>query len=159
MKEQTLATLRKLEQADWFSAVGVIDTDAAIVLHSWKEAAESCSSPLWRDLLLEASNRYTEKLASRSKERFSHWNMIVREIKKITVPLVAIKTERVIAENKLPKTFQNTVNWDILHIAMESEYSDVYSPGFFASQGYWYVRGRFPCGWSGSFPNGKLIIY
>jgi hypothetical protein len=159
MKDQTLSALKKLEDADWFSAVGNIDTEAAIVLHSWKEATESCSSTSWRDLLLEASNRYTEKLASRSKERWNQWNSVVREVKKITVPLVAAKTERVVGENRLPHTFQNVVNWDILHIVMESEYSDVFPPGFFASQAYWYVRGHFPCGWSGSFPEGKLIIY
>lgn len=76
------------------------------VLQSWKEAAESCDSPAWRDLLLEASNRYTEKLASRSKERFNPWNNIVRELKKITVPLVAAKTERLIREHQLPKRFR-----------------------------------------------------
>jgi hypothetical protein len=159
MKEQTLATLKKLENADWFCSVGNKDTESAIVLHSWKEAAESCSSPSWRDLLLEASNRYTEKLASLSKGRFNEWNNIVKEVKKLTVPLVAAKTERVVRENQLPKTFQNIVNWDILHVAMESEYSDVYPPGFFASQAYWYVKGHFPCGWNGQFPDGKLVIY
>jgi hypothetical protein len=159
MKDQTLVALSKLREAEWFSAVGNQDTDAAIVLQSWKEAVESFSSPQWRDLLLEASNRYTEKIASRARERFRQWNDVVREVKKISVPLVEAKTERVAKENQLPKTFQNVVNWDILHVAMESEYSDIYPSGFFASQAYWYVRGHFPCGWSGSFPDGKLIIY
>lgn len=155
MKEQTVATLRRLEEADWFSAVGKNDTKAAIVLQSWKQACDSCSSPAWRNLLLEAANRYTEKLASRAKERFNQWNDTVREVKRLTVPLVATKTERIAKENQLPNAFQNMINWDILHVAMESEYSDVYPPGFFAGQAYWYVNGHFPCGWSGTFPEGK----
>ena len=42
---------------------------------------------------------------------------------------------------------------------MEAEFADVYPPGFYASQAYWYVKGHFPCGWQGEFPNGTLIIY
>ena len=53
----------------------------------------------------------------------------------------------------------SAVQWDILHVCMEAEYADVYPPGFYASQAYWYVKGHFPCGWQGEFPNGKLIVY
>jgi hypothetical protein len=55
--------------------------------------------------------------------------------------------------------FENMVQWDILHVCMEAEYADVYPPGFYASQAYWYVKGHYPCGWQGEFPKGKLIIY
>jgi len=52
------------------------------------------------------------------------------------------------------------VQWEILGVCMEAEYADVYPPGFYASQAYWYVKGHFPCGWEGGeFPKGKLIIY
>lgn len=37
--------------------------------------------------------------------------------------------------------------------------SDLYPPGFFASNANWYVRGHFPCGWRGEFPKGQLVIY
>jgi hypothetical protein len=159
MHERTRATLAELENHDWFSAVGQKDTEAAIVLSSWKEAIASCKSDEWQDLLLEAANRYTEKLAGISPERFQSWNLIVREVKPFTMPLVARKIEHVQTANKLPKIFAATVNWDILHVCMEAEYADVFPPGFFASQAYWYVHGHFPCGWQGNFPEGKLIIF
>jgi hypothetical protein len=59
----------------------------------------------------------------------------------------------------LPEIFEDTVRWDILHVCMEAEYADVSPPGFFASQAYWYVQVHFPCGWTGSFPDGKLVLY
>jgi len=159
MYERTRATLTELEKSDWFSAVGRRDTEAAIVMSSWKEAIDSCSSDEWQDLLLEAANQYREKLVSISRERFELWNSVVRELKAVTMPLVTSKIEHVQTVHQLPKVFADTVNWDILHACAEAEYADVYPPGFFASQAYWYVHGHFPCGWQGNFPEGKLIIY
>jgi hypothetical protein len=61
--------------------------------------------------------------------------------------------------HNLPQAFEDTVQWDILHLCMEAEYADVYPPGFYASQAYWYANGHFPCGWHGQFPEGTLIVY
>ncbi len=159
MHERTRSTLAQMEQAEWFSTIGQKDTDVAVVLSSWEEAIASCASIEWENLLLEATNRYREKLASRSMDRFQQWNVIAEELKVLTVPLVVRKIERVVTDNGLPKVFEDTVQWDILGVAMEAEYADVYPPGFYASQAYWYVKGHFPCGWQGDFPDGKLIIY
>jgi hypothetical protein len=159
MHDQTREAFERLDGVEWFRAVGQRDTDATIVLTSWIEAIASCASGDWENLCLEAANQYTEKLASRSKERFNQWNSVAEEVKTITIPLVRRKLERVVIDNGLPKVFEDTVQWDIFHLAMESEFADVYPPGFYASQAYWYVKGHFPCGWQGAFPNGKLIIY
>ncbi len=159
MHPRTIATLRELEEARWFSRVGVKDTDAAIVLSSWQEAIESCKSSEWEELCLEASNQYRERLCERSMERFRKWNDIVTEVKHYSMPLVLKMIEDVVRKNKLPKVFEDTVQWDIVGVCMEAEYADVYPPGFYASQAYWYVKGHFPCGWKGDFPEGKLIIY
>ena len=31
--------------------------------------------------------------------------------------------------------------------------------GFFLSLMEWYKRGHWPCGWEGTYPDGKLIVY
>ncbi len=159
MHPRTAATLEHLERADWFAAVGVRDTSAAVVLSSWVDAVESCGSLEWENLLLEASNQYHERLAERSKERWAIWNDIVDEIKRATIPRVQRKVASVCAEHRLPQVFEDTVQWDILGVCMEAEYADVYPPGFYASQAHWYGKGHFPCGWQGTFPEGKLIVY
>lgn len=162
MHPRTEATLEKLKRANWFSSVGVVDTQSAKVLSSWAEAVESCGSPDWEELCLEAANQYRERLLEKSQERFREWNNIVAKIKPATQLLVREKTEDVIRANTLPKVFQDTVEWDILHVAMEAEYADVFPPGFYAANAYWYVNGHFPCGWEGDmavFPKGKLVIY
>jgi hypothetical protein len=32
-------------------------------------------------------------------------------------------------------------------------------PGAYRGLAYWYLHGRFPCGWDGQPPNGKMIVY
>lgn len=159
MHPRTAATLAQLEKADWFSHVGVKDTIKTAVLSSWQEAIEHCGSNDWQNLCLEAANQYRERLVERSKERFRKWNEIVIEIKKATQPFVQRKIAAVVQMHHLPPVFVHSVQWDILHLCMESEYADVYPPGFYASHAYWYTKGHFPCGWNGKFPDGKLIIY
>lgn len=159
MNLRTIRTIDDLEKAAWFSCVGVKDTNAARVLVSWEEAIKSCDSVEWENLCLEAANQYRERLIERSKERFQKWNDIAREIRPTAIALVRRKTIQVIQANSLPKVFLDTVDWDIAHLLMEAEYADVYPPGFYASQAYWYVKGHFPCGWEGKFPEGRLIIF
>lgn len=159
MHPRTIATLDQLERAKWFSAVGVHDTEVAEVLSTWQEAVEHCSSEDWEKLNLEGANQYRERLLERSLARFQKWNDIVIEVKKATQPFVRRKIEAIVNQNHLPKVFEDCVHWDILHVCMESEYADVYPPGYYASQAYWYTKGHFPCGWIGNFPEGKLIIY
>ena len=159
MHPRTTATLANLQEATWFDKVGVQDTEAAIVLTSWSDAVESCSSQEWQDLCLEAANRYTEQLFARDPGRFNNWNIVAAEVKQVSVPLVKGKIAEVAQRYSLSKAFEDCVQWDIMHLLMEAEYADVFPPGFFASQAYWYVKGHFPCGWSGQFPQGKLIIF
>jgi len=151
--------LDQLERADWFSKVGVQDAATAVVLSSWDEALEHCGSVEWENLCLEACNQYRQRLLERSKEAFNQWNDVIEMIKTSTVPLVQHKIESVAREHGLPKLFEDTVQWDILNVCAEAEYADIYPPGFYASQAYWYVKGHFPCGWKGNFPDGTLIVY
>jgi hypothetical protein len=159
MHLRTQATLDQLRQVTWFRSVGIRDTENALVVSSWYEAVEHCNAPEWEDLCLEAANQYCERLVERSPDRFQKWNDIVDEVKPVTQALVREKCGEIIRENDLPKSFLDTVDWDILHLCMEGEFADIFPPGFYASQAYWYRSGHFPCGWRGEFPNGTRIVY
>lgn len=156
---RTVATLDRLRGVEWFHAVGKERKGPFVNVHSWAEAVQWCGSDDWRDLQLEAANRYCEQLVKRSRERFRTWNDVAHKVREVVIPFVKEKTEAVIRANDLPKAFQDSVRWDMIHLCMEAEFADVYPPGFFASQAYWYVEGHFPCGWDGEFPDGKLVLY
>jgi hypothetical protein len=159
MHPRTQAMLDHLDKADWFSRVGVKDTQSAIVLSSWPKAMAACASVEWQNLCIGAANQYRARLRERSKERFGQWNDIVDQLKPVTIPFVRRKIEVVVREHDLPEIFEGMVQWDILHICMEAEYADVYPPGFYAANAEWYVKGHFPCGWDGDYPEGKPIIF
>lgn len=159
MHARTQATLDHLRGAKWFTNVGIRDTKAAVVVSSWSEAIERCSSADWESLCLEAVNQYCERIAERSPREFARWNDIVVDIRPSVYALVYEKSEGIIQANELPKVFLSTVTWDIIHVCMEAELAHIYPPGFYASQAYWYISGHFPCGWQGNFPNGKLVVY
>ena len=108
---------------------------------------------------MEASNRHFSLTAAKAPERSRQWNEIIEKLKSATVPLVRRQIAKAAFENKLPQVFEDTVQWDILGVCVEAEYSDVQSPGFYASQAYWYINGHFPCGWRGPFPEGQIILY
>ena len=159
MHSRTLATLDRLHEVTWFNRVGVRDTEAAEVLSSWKEAVEHCSALEWSDLRLEAVNQYCNRLRERAPDALATWNERVMEIKPLSEALVREKAEPVRDQHQLGKKFVDVIRWDVLHVCMEAEYADVFPPGFYASQAYWYTAGHFPCGWRGAFPEGKLVIY
>jgi hypothetical protein len=160
MHPRTEATLEQLRNEEWFRNVGVQDTEVADVLSSWPEAIQSCGSPEWEDLCLEAVNQYCARLIERSVGEYGRWNEVARLVSPESKALVHAKTRDVVVKYNLPKVFIDAVNWDIHYLCMEAEFADVYPPGFYASQAYWYAKGHFPCGWRGPFPQGgRLVIY
>jgi hypothetical protein len=159
MHSKTTDTLDRLEQASWFSRVGINAGSGVAVVSSWPEAIKYCDSSEWEDLQGEALNQYRRYIAHRSMERLNAWNDSVRELQNITRPLVARKTAAVVRENNLPDMFNIQVKHDIVLFCMEAEYADVCPPAFFTSIGEWYLKGHFPCGWWGVFPEGKPVIY
>jgi hypothetical protein len=156
---RTIATIEQLEKASWFSRVGIKEGPTIVVVGSWPEAIAHTSSFEWEDLRAEALNLYRECIAERSMERLNLWNDTVDEVHKIVGALVDRKIAAVVHENNLPKIFRIRVNHDITCFCMEAEYADVCPPGFYTSNGQWYINGHFPCDWWGVFPEGKLVIY
>jgi hypothetical protein len=159
MHSRTSATLDRLEKTSWFSRVGIDEGFSTAVVTSWPQAIEHCDTSAWEDLQGEALNQYLECIAHRSKERLQLWNDTVREVKKIARPLVDRKIAAVVREHALPEIFKIQVSWDITGFCMEAEYADLCPLGFFTNIGHWYLNGHFPCGWSGVFPQGKLVVY
>lgn len=163
--QATIATIERLEKANWFINVGqslVLDpqvTDKVITCKSWKEAMQHSSKLSWENIQLEAANSLRAKIIKADPKRFHVWNDKVIALKPTAFQMIDQKSSFVIQQNNLPEGFKHTVQWDILHLLMEAEYSDIVKPTFFAAQAYWYVTGRFPCGWKGKFPEGQLIVF
>jgi len=151
--------LEALQKAHWLSRAGIPDALDVIVLASWQEALAFRALPAWEDLRLEIANQLRERIEERSRERLLKWNEIVISLKKTVIPLLSAKISPAVRQHGLPKAFEGSVQWDILHACMETEYADVCAPGFYTNLASWYIKGHFPCGWQGAFPQGMLIVY
>lgn len=159
MKEDTKDLLEKLRHVKWFSSVGLKDSIEAEVLNSWKKAFTSGTSRRWDDFTDERSDDYRVELRAASLERFEQWNDTVRLVRPHVQSLVEEKVKESFETITYPENFVNTVRWDILFALMEQEFSDVLPLGFYTKLAEWYLRGHFPCGWLGDYPDGKLIVY
>jgi hypothetical protein len=161
MTSATQERLDQLRAATWFAAVGRRGEDAkeVIQLSSWNEAISHCASLEWQDLKLEHANIISDSVRRASIDRYRRWNEVVRSVKPLVIAMVQDKTAAVAEQQELPVVFTHAVQWDILHLCIECEYSDLCPPAFYSDWAAWYVKGRFPCGWEGEPPEGRPIIY
>jgi len=160
VQPSTTVALYELTGMEWFAHVGEkVPSERVVVLSSWKAAIAHCSSDEWEQMRLDSANRMRAAIHRISEERFKQWKQITDEVKRSTEPLVERKIAGVRELHRLPLEFENCVQWDILHYCMEHEYCDMLPAGTYRGLAYWYMRGRFPCGWDGQPPNGRMIVY
>jgi hypothetical protein len=151
--------LKDLASANWFCRVGKHDVQAAKVVGSWEEAINSCLRLAWENVGLDASNAMTRRFSRDFPVRYQEWGAIATRVRSATDDLIQRKVRNFVNERKLPEEIVPHIGWDISHLLMESEYADLCKPAFFSVLGFYYVRGHFPCGWEGDFPNGRLVVY
>jgi hypothetical protein len=158
MTAETEQLIAKLESASWFSRCGIVGEPLRadeILIKAWDQVGQYGSRQEWDDTCLEAANWIRDSVQRISWERYEEWNGIVLRIKPLTEALIARKC----AGLSVPNEFVESARWDILHSAIETEYADTPTPGFYARLAIWYAAGHFPCAWVGEYPDGKLVIY
>lgn len=160
MNETTRALLDRLDGIEWFAHVGHPIDDANVdVVHSWKQAIQECRARHYENVELEAQNLLTEALCFKYPHRYhGKWNPLIDDIKARLLPMISEKTFVVAEENQLPDAFEHEVQWCVLGACMESDYSDIVAPRFFTDWIQWYLKGHFPCGWRGDFPDGGHLV-
>ena len=155
------AIFDRLESIEWFSRCGGLpeqgfDLDVLWVA-DWSKAAERFSDPAWEAIRLEAQNALTEHLARLHPRQYQEWNKLVRAAKSKLVGVFE-KARQFQQANGLSQKFVDCVKWDVLGIVTEETYKPCRSPGFSYSLLNVYERGRFPCGWEGEWPSGRLLV-
>lgn len=169
MHSKTVAALEELRAVNWFANVGQAIDERVVQVLTWETALEYCSTQIWDDLLLEASNHLAEAVHRASHSQFQKWNDLSEEIMTVVRPLATQKAEVITRKyNPNPKMFVGSITWTLGHALLECEYSDLGVPGFFGALASWYLKGHFPCGWrcangadsfpEGTMPDGVLVV-
>lgn len=161
MREITKDMVELLERFDWFENIGRIDYEMMSWIKpctSWAKATEEAKKIRWQNAKLEAVNEIRAQVLKLDEERYLAWNNSVYALKPlveniwVTCILPILKTNSNIH-------IENGLKWDMLHVLMEIEHSDISNVELYRTQFIWYSKGHYPCGWSGDAETGKLIIF
>ena len=160
MKTNTIGVLSKLEGASLFTAVGNKDVSDYAYASSWMDAMANCVGAKWSDTLIDSTSTLREKVLALSRERYDEWRVMDGQFRPLVLDLARKKTARLMQAHSLPDKFMFAVFASWLGIGYEAEYSDLVEPGFYTHVILdCYMKGHFPCGWDGDFPEGRLIVY
>lgn len=157
--------LERLRAIDWFAHCGqplsIALSMPFISVSSWREAMLHCMDDYWEGVTLEASNQLTQWLHHYDRENYQQWNLLVDGFKMTAIdPLASENWEPVRANEGLGIEFIHSVKWDVLGALMENAYlQSGHRCFFFLELLLVYEAGHFPCGWTGKWPKGKLVIY
>lgn len=145
--------VRKIQNVRLFSEVGRHD------LSAWREAIQSAQGGAWEAVCEEVANLLREDLAAREGGVLRGWNRMIDRLRQGTDYSIGTEevANRLVAEFGPPEVLP-MVKWDFLHIAA-SEETGIDPHGFYAGVATAYLDGLYPCGWSGVFPNGHLILF
>lgn len=124
----------------------------------WQAAIKNFASPEWEDTTLRARNALTVFLSKKHPAQYQEWNKLTEEARKHMVGEIMPTIEEYRGRRQLPSVFSDCVRWDLLAAAMEASYKSCRPPVFFTKLLGVYERGRFPCGWRGEWPNGRLLV-
>lgn len=157
MKNETIDLIEKLRATPWFVHVGEPGLGGVFLARSWEEVAQICEET--EDLFLTIREDYVARLERSSKCAWRSWNEVVQRVRPNIQALVTPKIQGLAIDERLRSRVDARARWEVMHAAVEIEFSDVIPPAFFTSLMPWYLQGRFPCGWVGEYPAGQLAVY
>lgn len=148
----------RLAGINWLSQLGKPSGADIYQCASLDKFVLSLNGDSWESVTLEARNEITGYLASKNSGLYQQWNLLavdasqfIEEIIIPSIPEIKGVERRVIYIN---------LQWDLVSYLMEDAFKKVLKkPYFFESLVSVYEKGHMPCGWSGEWPEGHLLVY
>mgnify|MGYP000002206865 FL=1 len=156
MQRRTVDLSEQLFSAQWFHSIGQPLDAGVYQVESWGEAVDYCEDT--DQAFLEAGD-YTVQLRRKAPKEFRRWNDVVVAVKRLVVARVDERVEALRLSKEHEVKVRDRARWTIVSACVEAEYLDVIPAGFFLPLSDWYIKGRFPCGWRGKYPEGQLAVF
>lgn len=128
---------------------------------SWDDASQYFCDPEWENTTLVASNELAECLHKNFKEEYRNWNRCADAGRKFLNEELVERIEAWQVSKNLDSIFVDCVKWDLLHAIILQQYKAELSgelPEFYGNLLRVYEAGHYPCGWSGAYPDGLIVI-
>jgi hypothetical protein len=157
MKISQLAIYR-LNNINWFVNLGVATTLPGVIQsQSLSLFIKELNSDEWESTTLVVGNKITDYLATKHNNKYQCWNSLVKEAKNVVENDIIPKIT--FPESEKGSMTEN-LKWDLVNYLLEDAYSTfLQEPFFFDGLINVYEAGHMSCGWSGTWPAGKLVIY
>lgn len=156
-------TIDLLLNCNWLSKCSAKDSKFSFDLDIISDIGKV--SPLlfsddWENVRFDARGEVTEFLSRNHPKAYnSFWNKGVQSIRTHVIPKVEpIIIERIKCLNLDEKVYAY-MRMDIINIAMVLSYSEYTHSEFYEKLLEVYLNGHLPCGWNGSYPDGKMAIF
>ncbi|WP_236330769.1 hypothetical protein [Enterobacter quasihormaechei] len=118
---------------------------------------KSLNSDEWESATLEAVNEITGYLAIKHTKNINTGTLWSKRPKKVVENDIIPKI--IFPESEEISMIEN-LKWDLVNYLLEDAYSSLLrEPFFFNGLINVYEASHMPCGWSGIWPAGKLVIY
>lgn len=157
------SALAVLNRTQWLEHAGEpLENDRVTVVRSWDDALQMLNRDLRsRDHrynangLLEEPCARIDEVFARIPERDAWWQKAREEAKRYTllggVPQSRPRDDR----DRMFEHLYEFVSMLLAEIIASPEAECTY----FREQLAWFQTGRFPCGWDGDWPNGRMRVY
>jgi hypothetical protein len=155
----------RLGAVPWFSGCGnrpvpLVLTPEVVWVADWAAAAAAEARPEWEDATLEAQNQLTVWLHEHAFDRYQGWNEHVERFKTDVLAELEPRWRAYQQAEHLGDWFLHSLRWNVLGAGMENEYLPCGHRAFFFLELLdVYEAGRYPCGWEGTWPRGRLLVY
>lgn len=164
MTETVNSFVEALSNAPLLAHVGRVVGSAGVVrVYSWKEALASCRAQEWDDFLNDRNNENAHVKFYNPSVGQSYVKLV-----DAVLPRIDALFERAAITAGLAKKDVETIvrygPWISLRACDEIAHADRYKVHWHRDVSEWFLKGHFPCGWRGDWPegaeqSGELVLF
>lgn len=158
-----LSLVEKLKEISWFSNCGSKNAKSKygiVYADDLKSVIKHCSSTHWYNLRLECRNDVSDYLGRMNIPEDEYWNDYARLICDVIAPdIEPIIQKQWENQFEWTKAIRDTVMTDVRTYLLINCYRQFYQEPFHDEIISIYEQGYLPCGWKGTYPEGKLIVF
>jgi hypothetical protein len=158
LKQSTVQLIEGLSTLEFFSRVGIQESEGVTYVPSWADAIRAFRKEQWYNL--GDATRYEMQCVD--PDDSNRWSTSFSEITQQIEPIVM----RLMNSKKLfglsdehRKRISEEVESQMRFACLTEEYSEIRQFRLFPNVIHWVFAGHFACGWDGLFPDGNLIVY
>lgn len=129
-------------------------------INSQNKMKKMINSIKWENACLEADGDFTAFLHKNHKEIYNKfWNETVRMVKNEYINNIADYLEEVLSDYINKDEIICDIKANLVTLFMIDFFSEYYSSDFYEKMLKIYLSGHLPCGWAGTYPEGKFVVF